>query len=65
MQQWQYIFLLTAGILFVTGIAYVLFSDSSIQSWNQAESKDEIENGKKDPKKSSADHPVDAEPLKN
>ncbi|XP_031639121.1 sialin-like, partial [Contarinia nasturtii] len=34
-QQWQYIFSICATILFITGSIYLLYSDSTLQSWNQ------------------------------
>lgn len=33
-QQWQYVFLIAAGILLFSGTTYVLFADSRLQSWN-------------------------------
>lgn len=34
-QQWQYVFLICAAVLFFTGLIYVCFADSTLQSWNQ------------------------------
>jgi MFS family permease len=33
--QWKIVFLITGAILIVSGIFFVLFSDSSIQEWNK------------------------------
>ncbi|XP_055299849.1 sialin isoform X2 [Sitodiplosis mosellana] len=36
-QQWQYVFLICAAVLLFCGAVYVLFADSTLQSWNQPE----------------------------
>lgn len=33
--QWQIVFLITGSILIVSGVLYVLFSDSTEQKWNR------------------------------
>lgn len=33
-ESWKYVFLITSGMLIGSGILYVLFSDSTLQSWN-------------------------------
>ncbi|KAL9702381.1 hypothetical protein quinque_005899 [Culex quinquefasciatus] len=35
-KQWEYVFLITAGMLIVGGILYMLFADSTQQPWNSA-----------------------------
>lgn len=35
-EQWQIVFGITAGMLFVTGVAYVVFGRSEVQPWNDA-----------------------------
>ena len=34
LEQWQYVFFITAGMLIISGLIYVFFSDSTLQSWN-------------------------------
>lgn len=36
-QQWRYVFLITATMLIVSGILYVLFADSTRQPWNNTQ----------------------------
>lgn len=35
-QQWQYVFLIAGAVLIACGIVYVLFLDSTQQSWNSS-----------------------------
>ncbi|XP_058829359.1 sialin [Topomyia yanbarensis] len=42
-QQWQYVFLICAGMLIVCGILYILFADSTLQSWNSLDQTDAID----------------------
>lgn len=47
-EQWYYVFLITAIVLIVCGGIFVLFADSTLQSWNQAPtSHDDFEKGTK------------------
>ncbi|XP_053685969.1 sialin [Sabethes cyaneus] len=39
-QQWQYVFLISAGMLIVGGILYILLADSTLQAWNSVETAD-------------------------
>ncbi|KAJ8919873.1 hypothetical protein NQ315_006402 [Exocentrus adspersus] len=40
--QWQKVFWIAAGFLFVSGISYVLFAKSELQSWNTPGKADEV-----------------------
>lgn len=44
--QWHLVFLITSIVLIVCGIVYVLFADSSLQTWNQVPT-DDCEKGAK------------------
>lgn len=33
-EQWKYVFLITAGMLLVCGFIYVIFSESNLADWN-------------------------------
>lgn len=35
MEQWRIVFCITAAMLLVTGVAYVLFGRSEVQPWNE------------------------------
>lgn len=34
MEQWQKVFWISAGMLLISGILYVIFSKSEVQKWN-------------------------------
>lgn len=40
-EQWHYVFLITAIVLIVCGGIFVIFGDSSLQSWNQVATDDD------------------------
>ncbi|XP_058459234.1 sialin [Malaya genurostris] len=44
-QQWQYVFLISASMLIAGGIMYILFADSTLQSWNSSDHLD-VMNGR-------------------
>lgn len=39
--EWKYVFLITAAIYFATGIAFVTFGSGQVQEWNNAKPKPE------------------------
>ena len=39
-KQWEYVFLITAGMLIVGGILYTLFADATLQPWNTGGTED-------------------------
>lgn len=39
-EQWKYVFFISAGMLIGSGILYVLFSDSTEQHWNNIKEED-------------------------
>ncbi|XP_021707463.1 sialin [Aedes aegypti] len=39
-KQWEYVFLITAGMLIVCGILYTLFADATLQPWNTGANED-------------------------
>lgn len=42
-KQWEYVFLIAAAMLIVSGILYMLFADSTLQSWNSMEDTDALD----------------------
>ncbi|XP_055629217.1 sialin [Toxorhynchites rutilus septentrionalis] len=42
-KQWEYVFLIAASMLIVSGILYTLFADSTLQAWNSMEDTDALD----------------------
>ncbi|XP_063709965.1 putative inorganic phosphate cotransporter [Culicoides brevitarsis] len=42
-KQWEYVFLITAGMLFISGVLYCFFGDSKLQKWNSPETENDVE----------------------
>lgn len=42
-KQWEYVFLITAAMLIISGVLYCLFGSSKLQSWNSPEPKYDVE----------------------
>ncbi|XP_050079516.1 putative inorganic phosphate cotransporter [Anopheles maculipalpis] len=43
MEEWKYVFLLTAGFYIVSGIAFVIFGSGKVQKWNEIKEKATVE----------------------
>ena len=46
MEKWKYIFYMTSGLSIGSGMIFILFSDSTLQSWNSPEVAVETTNNK-------------------